>query len=297
MRKTVLAVSIAGWIFFPSLSTAQSYQSEVGVGLGRTNWSTAHSDSFGVRATYNFTPLMTDRGPLEEAGFLSRSASLSGEISQTKTEGSSGEVRDNNYGVSLEYASAESPWVATVGLSRLESDFSGSTLSGGGHGGVSESGSSTTSKVAINAYGLGVGYFIADATRVRIAYTRFTTERINYAFDSALSVDMKHLFSFSGDQSLSLTGAVSRTEGDKYDLYGTTVSIDAAYYFSRELGVGAGYSEISNEGIAPDVTDRTWSVQLSQFFAERYRLGATYARNDFAGSVSRSWALTLDARF
>jgi hypothetical protein len=295
MRKTVLAVSFAGWIFVPSLCTAQSYQSEVGVGLGRTNWNTTHSDSYELRGTYYFAPVSADQGPRDEADFLSRNMSLHGEIGQTRTETSIGEVRDNNFAISFEYAQTKSPWVASLDLSRFESELR--LPSGGGHSNSSASGSSSTSTAALNAYELGVGYFIADATRVRIAYTRFTTERINYAIDSALNVDVKHLFSFSGDQSLSLTGGVNRTEGDKYDLYGTTASMDATYYFSRELGLGLGYSEFSYEGEGPEFSDRTWNVQLSQFFAERYRLGATYARNDFAGSVSRSWALTFDARF
>ncbi len=132
----------------------------------------------------------------------------------------------------------------------------------------------------LNEYGVRGGLMVARNTRVTAGY-----DRVEAPFGSDLdiwSVGAKHLMNLAGDTALNLEGEIGVARNGGSDLY---YSVQADYYLSRSLSLGARYSGVES--------DDEWGLGARLFFTPRISGGVEYTR----ANSDNIYGLRLAARF
>lgn len=276
---------------------AHAYQFEVEVGYTDSEtdydsnfWPDEDSDSVSISGTYFFTDVETNKGPLSVAAFLDRASSISVFYSDGETEvdaqqltfsgpapvgpvssyGSpvSGftylvpkyEIDTEEYFVAGQYIHVNSGWL-------IEASY-----------GYSEDDSDLGIDIESDSYGVGVGKYIAESTRLMLDYVYIETDIDSSIGDTSVDTDIVNLGLFHVQQlgngtfyDVSLdVGYIDSDESGDAEVY----SASATYYFSRALGIGVNVSHTDNDDI--DVT--TYGVSGEWFITDSFAINVNYMK-------------------
>jgi hypothetical protein len=254
------------------------------------------ADSISISGTYYFNNVETNKGPLNVASFLSRTSNISAFYSDGETEidatqvtftgpapigGIYGygapilgftysipkyEIDTEEYVVSGQYIHAKSGWLIGALYGYLEED------------------SDLGIDLEQDSYGIGIGKYIAQYTRLMLDYihteTDVDTSSGNASSDSdAVNIGLFHVQELGRgtyyDASIDIA-YLDSDDGDDAHAY----SASTTYYFSPHVGVGINLSHIDGDNI--DST--SYGVSGEWFITDNFAVNVNYVRSNIDDS-------------
>jgi hypothetical protein len=254
-------------------------------------------DSTSFSATYYFSDVETNKGPLSVAAFLNRASSISafysdGEAEVDRTEISfsgpapmggissygftSGptffipdyDIETEEYFVSAQYVHAESGWLVEASYGYLEED------------------SDLDIDLEQDIYGIGIGKYIAENTRLMLDYVHTETDIdvgvSSVSADSELvNLGLFHVQELGNNTYYDVSLDVANIDpdgGDDSQVYSTS----ATYYFTSHVGVGVDISYVDGD----DIDSTSYGISGEWFITENFAIRLSYVRTEIDESIS-----------
>lgn len=248
-------------------------------------------DSISINGTYYFSDVETNKGPLSVAAFLGRASNISAFYSDGETDIDGAEISfsgpapmgglapygstigftftipeyeidTEEYYVSAQYIHAESGWLveASYGYVEEDSDF-----------GID---------IENDIYGIGVGRYIAQNTRLMLDYVHTETDVdfgvVDTSSDTELvNVGLFHVQELGNDTyydvSLDITN-IDPDDGDDSHAY----SLGATYYFTSHIGLGFDISHVDGD----DIDTTSYGVSGEWFMTDNFSISLSYVRTE-----------------
>lgn len=257
-------------------------------------------DSTSFSGTYYFSDVETNKGPLSVAAFISRSSNISVFYSDGETEvdatritfsgpapslfGSissyGGSILDSTfvtpkyeidreeYFINGQYIHAESGWLIEASYGYVEED------------------SDLGVDIEQDIYGIGVGKYIAQNTRLMLDYFHTETDIdfgvVDTSSDSELvNIGLFHVQELGDDTYYDASLDIAHIDPDDGD-NSQAYSASATYYFTSHIGLGIDVSHVDGD----DVDTTSYGISGEWFITENFAINLSYARTDLDYSYS-----------
>lgn len=249
-------------------------------------------DSVSISGTYYFHDVKTDKGPLSVAAFLDRASSLSAFYSDGETDidgteiSFSGptfmgapilgygmisgftltipdyEIDTEEYFVNAQYIHAESGWVIEASYGYVEED------------------SDLEIDIEQDIYGVGIGKYIAQNTRLMLDYFHTETDTDFGVFDTSsdselVNVGLFHVQELGDDTYYDVSLDVAHIDPDDGD-DSQAYSLGATYYFTSHIGVGVDVSHVDGD----DIDTTSYGISGEWFVTDNFSVSLSYTRTE-----------------
>lgn len=208
--KLKLALAAAAMTAGVAHAHDHTYNAEVGLMASQVDTGFSDSNAFGIGGELLFAPAMTNKGPLEEAKFLSMVG-----------------------GASAAYATNDDTDVDSIGLA--VDGYMGSVYAAARYSQLD------AGAVDVDSYGVSVGYRVSPALLVALDYD--DSDDLNI---SSVGVSAKYLAQLGGEQALNIEGGVTSFD-DAAD--SKVFSLSGDYYLNAMFSVGVGIEESDQSGV------------------------------------------------
>lgn len=245
MKKTYLALAVAGAAFVVSPAMAQDYQAEVDLGYIHFDKDQGGSDNaYNINAKMYFDSVSTANRPLSEAAFLGRNGAVNlGYGYQNHADTNSVELGANYW-------------------------FNDLYVEGGVD--YNRFGSDTAYDTSFTNYAVGVGYMVMDGLLVKANYTHDNFEKKTGGKASTYSLDTKYVTQLGNNFVNLEAGWEANNKDHKFNVAGD-------YFFTQALSAGVDVAAVSLD--QSSVNDKVeYGVNTKYFFTPTMnaQLGYTY---------------------
>ena len=240
-------------------------------------------ETFGVDANasifngkYYFNAIDNTKGPLAEAGFLTKSSEVSLKYGTASREYS---ANDRTWGIAGRYVSDDG---VIVGVNYINAGYNDIDT---------EYNQGYNTETILDSGYLEVGKYLTDYSSLTLSYsTNQNDDEGDQYRSNTIAVRYNHLFSMEGDTSIKLTAKYGYTSFDdyveEYDDYveeydgGHTniFDVNGDYYFNRQLSVGLGLSTYKTGN---SETVIKYKLSSNYYINDNISVYASYALADF----------------
>lgn len=258
LKKMMLVAAALGAVhaqadYYADVSMSQSYDKRADDNSGEPT----HQSTDESLAVY-FDTISMANGPYAEAAFLSKTGSVEvGERHNGPTRDRDG--HDNlNYGRDVTYLKAG---YVIPGIDMIVQAT---------HGRVQDD-------IDAHFSSAGVGAYITDRATLVLEYSRLKNHDYNYPHGQSATINgwmltYRQLFDFGSDQYLVVEPRVGA--GEYYGQDTRDAGISGTWYFTKQLGVRAGFDHSSREEYSDDIKVKEFFAGVDYFWTDDIRTGA-----------------------
>ncbi|MEJ2444251.1 MAG: putative porin [Exilibacterium sp.] len=263
MKQVVLATVIA--LLTASVSYAETYQVELEGGYTSIESDfddidlEPDGDGWELGATYYFSPVNTDKGPLAEAAFLDRASEVSIGYSDSEVDLLGGKLETDAYLFGGRFVDISSGWTFSANYTAVEDDIL-----------VQQGQNLFALDTEIDIWALSVGKYIGEGTEVYLSYANRDVDLDVNEDSDTYSLGIKHVATLSGQMYYAVDASVDFVDEGSDD--GEVWNGAFTLYPLNHLGVGV---SISYADFDVDNTE-TYSVFGRWFVTQQLALSLSY---------------------
>ena len=252
-----LGICLGAALMCTQINAQGSYRGEILFLHSNSEFDTLDSEVNILAGTYYFSPVESDKGPLAESKFLSRSSAASVILSRSELDGQFGtslqDSESSGYGLSLEIRDPNTPNTVSAGFIKDKIDVASP---------IKVSRDLTTTAFAL-------GRYFSDNFHVDLRFFKLKHHDLPAGWDDMCSYALASKFvkQLENGKAYNFEATLDRTYDDNNYAkeVNTTFTLEGDYYPNSQFAIGGGLN--LNRGDDEDIEGETLSLRTSYFFS------------------------------